>query len=272
MKFAIWLAALTEDTTPDTTADFIPTYDASATASKKVKLSTLVSQSTIPIDGWQPAAQTWTYESSDAPSYLFSEPIDATAKYSIGMRIKCTQSAAIKFGIITAVGAYSGGKTIITVYMGTDYTLGATITNPYYSIVKAPFGFPLDPAKWTVRVADTSDRTQASPTATTWYNLGSLSISLPIGAWNVSYQVLPQAATTNTSCYVALSTTNNGASDTELKAFMFNLTNICRQKFITTAAKISYYLNCMVAVSGYTGIDFRGDLVPTIIQAVCAYL
>ena len=44
------------------------------------------------------------------------------------------------------------------------------VTLPNYSITKAPFGFPLSPAKWTVEVTDTSERVQASPTQDTWYN------------------------------------------------------------------------------------------------------
>lgn len=40
-RFSVWLDSLTEDVAPDTAADFMVTYDTSATTSKKVKLSTL---------------------------------------------------------------------------------------------------------------------------------------------------------------------------------------------------------------------------------------
>ena len=95
-------------------------------------------------NGWTPALETWTYASADDPTYTFTISGDLTDKYSAGMRIKLTQTTA-KYFIITKV-AYSSPNTTITVYGGTDYDLAnATITNPYYSVVKAPQGFPLDP-------------------------------------------------------------------------------------------------------------------------------
>src|SRR5690606_22909761 len=110
-----------------------------------------------------------------------------TGKYSAGMRIKLTQTTA-KYFIITKV-AYSDPNTTITVYGGTDYDLAnAAITDPYYSQVKAPVGFPLDPSKWSVLVTDSSSRSQATPTSNQWYNLGSVSITIPIGYWVVSYK------------------------------------------------------------------------------------
>jgi hypothetical protein len=56
-------------------------------------------------------------------------------------------------------------------YGGTDYTLAAAgdaITAPYYSVVKAPLGFPLNSNKWTVKVTDATIRSQLTPTANTW--------------------------------------------------------------------------------------------------------
>lgn len=138
-------------------------------------------------DGWISANETWTYASADDPTFTFTITGDKSAKYSAGMRIKLTQTTA-KYFIITKVAVST--DTTITVYGGTDYDLAnAAITSPYYSTQKAPHGFPLDPTKWTVTTTDTTLRSQASPTADTWYNLGSVTMSLPIGIWNSSYQV-----------------------------------------------------------------------------------
>ena len=132
-------------------------------------------------DGWIPALGTWTYSSADAPTYVISVDADMTTTIGVGQRIKLTHAAAVKYFIVTAVGAYSGGVTLITVYGGTDYTLAATaITLPYYSMVKAPFGFPLDPTKWTQQLVDIADRSTAGPTVSVWYNVRSISISIPI--------------------------------------------------------------------------------------------
>ena len=96
-------------------------------------------------DGWMPAEESWTYSSWDSAVYtgVITVPSGAASKYSVGMRIKISQSTGgTKFGIITAVA-----DTALTVFFGTDYTLNnETITSPYYSTQKAPLGFPLNPA------------------------------------------------------------------------------------------------------------------------------
>jgi hypothetical protein len=240
----------------------------------------------IPLTGWIADAGTWSYSSADAPTFVISINADMTAVLSPGMRIKLTQTS-VKYFIVTAVGAFSGGATLITVYGGTDYTLvSATITNPYYSVVKAPLGFPLDAAKWTVRVADTGHRMQVSPTQNTWYNLGSVSISLPIGAWLVRYQVLlgcDASSGTSLSATITLSTANNSESDAELSGRIYwiwstSQTNpyigemVNRTKALTVAAKTPYYLNTRTVVASMADIYNDGDVCPTILEAVCAYL
>lgn len=47
-RFSAWLNGLTEDTTPDANADFVVTYDASATTSKKVKVANVAAAGTAP--------------------------------------------------------------------------------------------------------------------------------------------------------------------------------------------------------------------------------
>jgi hypothetical protein len=240
------------------------------------------------VDGWIACTGTWTYSSADAPTYVISVDNDQTGIIGVGMRIKLTHAAATKYFIVTAVGAFGGGVTLITVYGGTDYTLAATaITNPYYSPVKAPFGFPLDPSKWKVRITDTSDRAQASPTDGTWYNLGTLTISIPIGIWDVSYQVIldyQKLATTYIMTQVTLSTGNNSETDKDFSALSFLTSALAahtpdlrlmsfvnRRKLLVLVAKTPYYLNGKGTNTLLT-IDFRGDLGTTVIEAVCAYL
>ncbi len=232
-------------------------------------------------DGWTAAGETWTYTSVDAPTGVFGVNADVTAKYSVGMRVKFTQTT-VKYGIITAVGAFSAGSTPITICTGTDYTLAnAAITLPFWSMVKAPFGFPQNPTKWTVELNDTSAITQATPTANTWYNPGSLSISIPIGCWNVSYQVSAYFSDATAAGYtqnVTLSTANNSQSDADWTAAIYNnvirelLVTLTRQKIIAVTVKTSYFLNAMTPNTGLDSINIQGSSAPTIIRAVCAYL
>lgn len=230
--------------------------------------------------GWVGANETWSYSSYDSTNKtgVITVPTDATTKYTAGMRVMFTNNSATQYGIVTKVAS-----TALTVYFGTDYSLtNSAITSPYYSSTKAPFGFPLDPAKWTVRTTDTADRTQASPTANTWYNPGSLSVSVPVGAWRLGYQALiymqPNAAAA--SPFMTLSTANNTESDGDFSSRggyisssgskTISLNN--RSKSISVTSATSYYLNVKTDVSSTTSITVMGSGGTTVIEAVCAYL
>ena len=236
--------------------------------------------------GWTAAGETWTYASADAPTFTFTVASDVTTKYSVGMRIKYTQTT-VKYGIITAVSAYSAPNTTITVYGGTDYAMtSGVITLPYYSTVKAPFGFSLNPLKWSIEITDSSDYDQTNPTATNWYNPGSLSISLPIGSWRLSYNCLSRVYAGSNYVDIAstLSTTNDSESDADFttRSFIFaavglsgllNFGTTCtKDKLLNVSSKTSYYLNISTIATNMMIITIRGTGSKTIIRAVCAYL
>jgi len=232
----------------------------------------------IGADGWA-EADAITYSSADAPSYVVTCTGDQSGKYYPGMRIKLTDST-VKYFIITKV-AYTS-STAITLYGGSDYTLsGSEISNPYYSSAKAPAGFPLNPVKWMVTATDGSSRTQASPTQNAWYNLGSLSITIPIGVWIADYYVsiasYKSAATTH-GVTTALSTANNSASDSTLISYITqgNFTiggGVATAKsYLVLTAKTVYYLNTRTVVASMDNIYNNNDQVEAIIRAVNAYL
>ena len=221
------------------------------------------------------SADAMTYSSADGPSFVMTCSGDQTTKYCAGMFFRLTQTT-VKYFIITKV-SYSG-VTSITLYGGTDYTLAnAAITSPYYSFSQSPFGFPLSPAKWTVEYSGTTDVFQSSPVSGTWYNLGSVSISIPIGIWRVYYMATAYAVvSSNTSSQsITLSNANNSESDVNFTSSVFAYTTACsslyREGIIAATSKTTYYLNSKSSFSP-TDINFRGDFSPTIIRAVCAYL
>lgn len=240
-----------------------------------------IQDSGLGLNGWIVAGETWTYAAADSPSFTFTITGDKSGKYQAGQRVKLTQSTGgTKYFIITKVAVST--DTTITVYGGTDYTLNnETISSPYYSIAKAPFGFPLDPAKWTVTVTDVTERSQATPSASTWYNLGSLSISIPIGVWNVSYQVtlfFVDSTAGDWTQLVTLSTANNSESDADLSAEHYGssikqlMTTMHRAKTIALTSKTTHYLNSETTTAGLDSIRFKNDGAKMIIRAVCAYL
>jgi len=236
-------------------------------------------------DGWIPAQETWVYDSSDDPTYTFNITGNKTDKYSAGMRLKLTDSGTQYF-IVTKV-AYSNPTTTITMYGGTDYNLSTgTITNPYYSTQKAPLSFPLNPDKWIVEVTNTTERTQVNPTSGTWYNLGSISITIPIGIWDTSYQVGLQGYRSgsigNVRVQSTLSTADNSESDVDLTGFIrgdaettgspAHAATINRQKILNLSSKTVYYLNAKAMDADISNIYFINGASKLIIRAVCAYL
>lgn len=228
--------------------------------------------------GWRvlPAC---TYEGADSPVFTVSFASNMTSKLSPGMKIKLTDST-VKYFIIVKVGTYSGGKTIITLYGGTDYTLsGGSISSPYFSIEKSPVGFPLNPDKWSVIVSSYDNLEQATPTQQVWYNLGSLSINVPIGVWNVRYDVDLRivALVENKSLYSTFSTQNNAEDDRQYTSG-FNSgapIDICFANcefVLNLSSKTTYYLLAQTGATDVTTIHFRGNYRATVIKCVCAYL
>jgi hypothetical protein len=259
----------------------IPSQKAVKTyADTKTTLATVLS--TI-ASGWTSISATLTFSSADAPMYVCTTSSDMTGSIGVGMRIKLTHSASTKYFIVTAIDAST-----ITLYGGTDYTLAATaITAPYYSNVKAPLGFPLDPTKWTVRLTDSTARSGAL-SANTFLNIGTTNsqLSMPIGTWKTRFQVYAVIDRTTTgtdaTIRVALSNANNTASDSELsgeqrhnnpgsnEVDIFGST-FFREKVVTAASKTLYYLNMRCDSDGTGHFNINGAT-NTIIEFECAYL
>jgi hypothetical protein len=238
--------------------------------------------------GWTPARETWTYASADDPTFTFTiAGVDLTTKYYPGMRIKLTQTT-VKYFIITKV-AFSTDTTI-TVYGGTDYDLAnAAITSPYYSTAKAPAGFPLDTSKWSGEATDNLLRTQDNPTANTWYNVNSNTISVPIGLWRLEYMANVFGRNGGTAVYSSafctLSAANNSESDADLTSYAYiqgasgsNVwaggMSVYRTKIVALASKTPYYLNFKSEMTDNANnkIGYYGNNSKTILRYICAYL
>jgi hypothetical protein len=260
----------------------------SAVASDKTLTLPDVTDTLATASGWNPADETWTYASVDDPTGVITISGDKTSKYSAGMRIRFVNGGNTIHGIITAV-AYSDPNTSITFLHEIDPTdslalvliADSAITAPFYSTQKAPFGFPLAENKWTVQLTDVSNRTSVSPGASTWVNTGSLSITIPIGDWDVSYNAIIGAvyATGGTlSISSTLSKANNTEDDIDFTAQFVSATSsnirgtANRGKPLSLSAKDTYYLNLRCGSTAVDSINNYGAVGSTIIRAVCSYL
>jgi hypothetical protein len=215
--------------------------------------------------------------------------VDTSADYSstlaVGQRIKFTDST-VKYFILVAIAT-----TRLTLYGGTDYSVVSTaaVTSPSYSMVKAPYGFPISPIKWTVEVVDKNAFTQATPTANIWYNPGTIKISIPIGVWNLIYlaagYVTDAGSLITVDVFLTLSTANNTESDVTMTARNYlrsehepagNLSvflSANRSRYLDNTSRVYYYLNISTSLSNIDSIAIRGLIEgSTNIRAVCAYL
>lgn len=233
---------------------------------------------------WTDADETWTYSSWDdtngVSTAVFTVPSDATTKYTPGMRIKFTQPTdGDKYGIITKVDA-----TTITAFINTDYDFdNEAITSPQYSTVDVPFGFDKNPDKWAVETVSSSSVSQASPTQSAFYNLGSLSIDVPIGVWNLSWTAQlssSKSSSTVTDIYATLSTSTSAESNDKLTASDAQISASGNQTSVSTAGredvvdlstKDTYYLIAKTD-NASSSISFQGASSATVIRALCAYL
>jgi hypothetical protein len=206
------------------------------------------------LDGWIPVAETWTYASADDPTYTFTITGNYTGRYSVGMKIKLTQTT-VKYFIITAI-SYSAPSTTVTVYGGTNYNLtNATITLPNYSMVKAPYGFPMNPTKWRETFSDFTNRYTTNPVQSTvygganaWTSGDNITVTAPIGAWDAIGTISFGATKSG-----ALHTTSFGlsSSDSTITNYVFTFPatayeqNRSTQYFenkINLTSKTTYYL------------------------------
>lgn len=89
------------------------------------------------VSGWVSAGETWAYASSST----ITVPTDATTKYDIGDYLQLTQSATVKYFIITGVTS-----TVLTVAGMTPGSLetvaNSTISANSYSSARSPHGLP----------------------------------------------------------------------------------------------------------------------------------
>lgn len=292
------LIALADSKNPPAGADAVPIADTQAGNSlKRVTFTNLrtfyrqtYDQAYLPIQGWITGSNSWSCISTDAPIYNVLINANVTGTIGIGNRILLNQSGQNKFFLVHGV-AITGSNTYLNLYGGTDYSLvSGGFANQAYSPIKEPFGFPLNPAKWTETATDTGNAAKASPTANTWYGGTGLSptgisIIAPIGVWNVNIKALVEVQTPATQQSYGVrwtfSTANNSESDAtwtnqglgmQPAVLGFMRWPAVVNKLLTLASKTTYYLNILTGQTSVISINVRGDIATTTIELVCAYL
>lgn len=235
-------------------------------------------------NSWIDAISEWTFGSWDATvrTAVINTASDETGNIQLGDRSTFVQPTdGVKYGIVTKITA-----TQITLFMYEGDDLDSEdITSPKYSHIKNPYGFDIDPTKWTIEVTDITQRSQTPPTQNVWYNLGSFKIDMPIGSWNIEYDVSANSTSTSTSTglqEVTLSDANNTESDVNFTTVAFTYVpgtgsiaksaQHTRKRPLNLTSKSTRYLNTRTTSSVISSLRNDNDLSTGIINAECDYL
>lgn len=103
-----------------------------------------------------------------------------------------TPMPSTMFGIFTKVTSSE-----LTVFTGSDYgIMNDGFSTSYFSYQKVPFGFPANGEKW---VIETFSNDSTSTITQAWGNNGNISLSIPIGSWDVESAITIQGTRTTGS-------------------------------------------------------------------------
>jgi hypothetical protein len=187
---------------------------------------------------------------------------------------------ATEYGLITKVTSSQ-----ITVFTGNAGTIpNQTLSSPQYSLGRTPYGFPADENNWVVSYLNIASNS-ATVTLNTITNINNaLTLSVPTGAWQVSYEGSFREGVGSASIaeiVVGIGTTSNTF-----------INETCRDNYsgasvaanyliysrgstaVTNSSMTTYYLNYEVTsgsgtLTGYIG---NGSLGTVVFRAKCAYV
>ena len=238
----------------------------------------------IDVTGWV-AASGWSYLSVDDPIGVIS----ATGHgLSVGWRIKLVNGGNAINGIVVAktTDTFTFLHEIDPTDSQAKYLMAdSAISDAYYSPVKAPQGFPLEPVKWTVKAVDYNSNIVTSPVSGDWYHLGSFSLAIPIGSWIIEYRNHASAynfASPTTYLYMySVLETSTGAitAESELYTVDFGVGAQTRSGAamrcsapLTLTAKTTYNLYSRYLSNLTAGSIRLNNGTYCFIKATCAYL
>ena len=219
--------------------------------------------------------------SPDVKTVICKTSVDLTSYLSVGMKVKLKQIVGdTKYAFITKITA-----TEMTLYLGNDFNMiSAPITDFYYSMLKTPYGFPMERESWDITKEITKPIEISNPIKGTYYTLSGVNITVPIGEWEVGWQanVYPQRTGTGTNEQQSgLSTSLTEPSNPELFATIFttgnttqNMANMGRNSNYYFDSEKTFYFLARTTQSNMTsiGIYANNSYGYATLYAKCQYL
>jgi hypothetical protein len=101
-----------------------------------------------------------------------------------------------EYGLVQSV-SYSTNTTVnVQVPEGCAIPTSGGVSNVYYSVGRVPYGFVSDRGRWRITSNYLTRANKASPASGTAYSLGAEQLSIPTGAWLVSYRMVGYTSST----------------------------------------------------------------------------
>jgi hypothetical protein len=173
-------------------------------------------------------------------------------------------STTLDYGIVTAATFSTNTTLTVQVPEGCTIDTSGGISAVAYSTSSVPYGFVRDEGRWVVETKDVTSESQSSPVSGTWYNIGGLQLSVPIGAWKLSYSTVLVSIKNGINSYIqgTLSTTTTtesndrwssfGGSDGATATTNGSYTSVYVENGVSLSAADIYYLNLKTITSGHT--------------------
>jgi len=187
-------------------------------------------------------------------------------------------STTLDYGLVMAV---SGSTATVQVPEGCTIPTTGGVSAVAYSSMASPFGFVSDKGRWAVGYMSKYQGAFSPPVSGTWYNLqSSYSMTIPVGAWSVSYAATVQQSGVagGTDIFLTLATTTAAETDTTNSSSTLGNSSLVggyltRTIGVRLAAATVHYLNIKTtAALASPTLYIRGDNSPTLIVATPAGL
>lgn len=185
--------------------------------------------------------------------------------------------------VITA--SFSADTTLIVqVPEGNAIPTSGGISAVAYSMVKAPFMFPVNPGRWDIFTIHKTDENTGAIANSSYVNPLNIQLAVPIGVFDLSMSTHPTSvpasgSSTRQTAGLSTSASSFASATDRLKAYYESTsgTNFAAQlridDVVENAAETIYYL-VIFNVSGVNATYFVNNATggPTIIRARCAYI
>lgn len=188
---------------------------------------------------------------------------------------------ATEYGIVMA-NSFSTNTTL-TVQVPEGYSLPTSggIGTVSYSTQKTPYGFISDESKWTLTtISRGSNINNGASTGDTYYNVGSMSLSVPVGVFKLTANINVQAtmgAATSHGAAAAIGSSAGNSKDVAQATGAYSASADVRAScymnaFVRPTTATSYYINIASVDQNATNLYLVGATQDCILTAECTYV